>query len=102
MLPWPFSRSLSLSSSTTSSAQPSSCPSPTAAKQTQQQLDNQATLATLATLLEPFKGQEVPSLARTDPLIKQKEVVPITLSKIWMYLPFLATQGESLFFVYRV
>lgn len=50
---------------------------------------------TWATLLEPFnKGQQLPEKARTEPHIPQKEAEPMTLAKLWQYVPFLAVQGE--------
>ncbi|SCV74155.1 BQ2448_6587 [Microbotryum intermedium] len=58
---------------------------------------NASMAATWATLLEPFsKGHELPPQARTDPHIPQREEKPMTLSKLWQYLPFLAVQGTSL------
>ena len=49
---------------------------------------------TWETLLEPFKGQQLPEKARTEPHIPQKEPEPMTLAKLWQYVPFLAFQGE--------
>lgn len=46
------------------------------------------------TLLEPFKGQQLPSGARTDPTVTQREEEPMTLAKLWQYVPFLAAQGQ--------
>lgn len=50
---------------------------------------------TLTTLLAPFTITDVPILARTDPTVAQKEQQPMTLGRVWEYLPFLASQGES-------
>ena len=49
---------------------------------------------TLTSLLAPFTITDVPILARTDPTVAQKEAQPMTLGRVWEYLPFLATQGE--------
>lgn len=51
--------------------------------------------ATWATLLEPFsKGHQLPAQARTEPHVPQKEEEPMTITKLWQYLPFIAVQGE--------
>ncbi|SGY47202.1 BQ5605_C001g00506 [Microbotryum silenes-dioicae] len=61
------------------------------------QQGNASMAATWATLLEPFnKSHELPPQARTDPHIPQREQEPMTLTKLWQYLPFLAVQGTAL------
>lgn len=46
-------------------------------------------------LLEPFTRNVVPLKARTDPTVLQKTVLPMTLMRGWMYLPFFLAQGMS-------
>lgn len=57
--------------------------------------DDLPTMAqTWHTLLEPFtKGQQLPEKARTDPSVVQREEEPMTITKLWQYVPFLAVQG---------
>lgn len=58
--------------------------------------DDATTMAsTWMTLLEPFsKGHQLPAQARTEPHVPQKQEEPMTITRLWQYLPFLAVQGE--------
>lgn len=85
---WPFF-STPFSSLPASPLLPVPIPLPT----TKEAKDEGATLSVLNTLLEPFKGQDIPLAARSDPTLVQKEELPFTVSKIWQYVPFLASQG---------
>lgn len=59
---------------------------------------NKDEIINLNSLLEPFKANQLPRLARTDPKIKQIQPPIMSISKLWQYLPFLATQGNNLFY----
>jgi hypothetical protein len=63
---------------------------------------NKDELINLNSLLEPFKANQLPRLARTDPKIKQIQPPIMSISKLWQYLPFLATQGNNLLFYYII
>ena len=86
---WPFSLS-PFSSIPASPLLPAPIPLPT----TKEAKDEIATLTVLNTLLEPFKGQDIPLKARSDPTLLQKAEAPMTVAKIWQYVPFLASQGS--------
>ncbi|KAI5481625.1 esterase / lipase [Pseudohyphozyma bogoriensis] len=58
--------------------------------------EGDAALSALAAMLEPFKSKEIPTNARTDPGIPQKEKEPMTITKLWRYLPFLGSTGTLL------
>lgn len=99
VLPWPFtSVTPALSDSTAASSVAGSRKLVQATETTSK--EGEATLATLARLLEPFQGKELPTKARTDPTIPQKPVEPMTIAKLWQYLPFLASQGELRFYLF--
>ncbi|GAA5952935.1 hypothetical protein JCM21900_001522 [Sporobolomyces salmonicolor] len=56
----------------------------------------QLALATWSALLEPFKAGQLPEKARTDPSVRMKGEQPMTLARLWEYVPFFARQGTSL------
>lgn len=92
---WPFSLSTPFSSLPASPLLPAPLPLPPTKDASEK--DEGATLSVLNTLLEPFKGQDIPLAARSDPTLVQKQELPFTVSKIWQYVPFLASQGASSF-----
>jgi hypothetical protein len=61
---------------------------------------NKDELINLNSLLEPFKANQLPRLARTDPKIKQIQPPIMSISKLWQYLPFLATQGKQIIILF--
>ncbi|GAA5880004.1 hypothetical protein JCM1840_005287 [Sporobolomyces johnsonii] len=56
----------------------------------------QLALATWSALLEPFKAGQLPEKARTDPSVRMKGEQPMTLARLWEYVPFFARQSTSL------
>lgn len=93
VLPWPFTRATPSLSDSTAGSSIAGSPKLVQSSGTTSK-EGEATLATLAMLLEPFQGKELPTKARTDPTIPQKPIEPMTITKLWQYLPFLASQGE--------
>lgn len=50
----------------------------------------------LTTMLDQYRGQNIPQSARTDTTVAQKEREPMTISKAWQYLPMLLSQGITI------
>ncbi|CAO1630041.1 unnamed protein product [Jaminaea pallidilutea] len=50
----------------------------------------------LTSMLDQYRGQNVPQSARTDVTAEPVERQPMTIAKAWQYLPFLVSQGITI------
>ncbi|PWN28014.1 Pkinase-domain-containing protein [Jaminaea rosea] len=50
----------------------------------------------LTTMLDQYRGQNIPQSARTDTTVAPKEREPMTIAKAWQYLPMLVSQGITI------
>ncbi|KAM0788475.1 hypothetical protein ACM66B_001608 [Microbotryomycetes sp. NB124-2] len=96
---WPFSRNVVLPTNGALDSRPdhpdelARAPDPDTASRDQ---SSPASPKNWAALLEPFNQSQLPTKARTEPHVKQKESEPIKLGDLWQYPAFLAVQGASL------
>ncbi|GAA6000318.1 hypothetical protein JCM10207_007958 [Rhodosporidiobolus poonsookiae] len=96
----------SVAPSTSPPASPPSRPSPTISAaeggggatdpDSDEGVEVQTALASWTAMLAPFAGGALPEKARTNPQVRQRLEQPMTLARMWEYLPFVAKQSTSL------
>ncbi|KAK4053444.1 hypothetical protein OIV83_001610 [Microbotryomycetes sp. JL201] len=93
---WPFSRNVVLPTNGALDSRPDRPEELASAPDPNTSASKDGSTKNWAALLEPFNQSQLPTKARTEPHVKQKESEPIKLGDLWQYPAFLAVQGASL------